>query len=117
MDSSYVLRLRGFQTRPGDADLRDEGSASQLRLHRRLCGDEQPGPDQWLEIHADQAVSGMSSSMLPPAAAASSVLYYLEAAVSYNLADVGPALENVNTMLQHPVDPSSSAFALHDLLL
>ncbi|KAH9538100.1 hypothetical protein CY35_16G087800 [Sphagnum magellanicum] len=42
---------------------------------------------------ADQAVSAMSSSMLP-AAAASSVLYYLEAAVGYNLADVGLALEN-----------------------
>jgi hypothetical protein len=55
--------------------------------------------------------------MLPAAAAASSVLYYLEAAVGYNLADVGPALENVKTLLQHPVDPSSSAFALHDLLL
>ncbi len=63
----------------------------------------------------DQAVSAMNSSMLP--AAASSVLYYLEAAVGYNLADVGPALENVKTLLQHPVDPSSSAFALHDLLL
>ncbi len=66
---------------------------------------------------ADQAVSGMSSSMLPPAAAASGVLYYLEAAVGYNLADVGPAVKNVKTLLQHPVDPSSSAFALHDLLL
>jgi cytokinin dehydrogenase len=66
---------------------------------------------------ADQAVSGMSSSMLPAAAAASSVLYCLEAAVGYNLADVGPALENVKTLLPHPVDPSSSAFALHDLLL
>ncbi len=66
---------------------------------------------------ADQAVSAMSSSMLPAAAAASSVLYYLEAAVGYNLADVGPALENVKTLLQHPVDPSSSAFALHDLLV
>jgi len=65
---------------------------------------------------ADQAVSAMSSSMLP-AAAASSVLYYLEAAVGYNLADVGLALENVKTLLQHPVDPSSSAFALHDLLV
>jgi cytokinin dehydrogenase len=64
---------------------------------------------------ADQAVSAMSSSMLPAAAAASSVLYYLEAAVGYNLADVGPALENVKTLLQHPVDPS--AFALHDLLV
>jgi hypothetical protein len=66
---------------------------------------------------ADQAVSGMSSNMLPTAAAASSVLYYLEAAVGYNLVDVGPALENVKTLLQHPVDPSSSAFVLHDLLL
>ncbi len=65
---------------------------------------------------ADQAVSAMSSSMLP-GAAASNVLYYLEAAVGYNLADVGPALENVKTLLQHPVDPSSSAFALRDLLL
>ncbi|KAH9546232.1 hypothetical protein CY35_12G083500 [Sphagnum magellanicum] len=42
---------------------------------------------------ANQAVSAMSSSLLP-AAATSSVLYYLEAAVGYNLADVGPALEN-----------------------
>ncbi|KAH9576695.1 hypothetical protein CY35_01G177100 [Sphagnum magellanicum] len=42
---------------------------------------------------ADQAVSATSSSMLP-GAAASNVLYYLEAAVGYNLADVGPALEN-----------------------
>ncbi len=50
MDSSYVLGLRGFQMRPGNADLRDGGSASHLRLHRRLWGDEQPGPDQWLEI-------------------------------------------------------------------
>jgi len=66
---------------------------------------------------ADQAVNDMSSSMLPPTVAASSVLYYLEAAVGYNLADVGPAVENVKTLLQHPVDPSSSAFALHDLLL
>ncbi len=65
---------------------------------------------------ADQVVSAMSSSMLL-AAAASSVLYYLETAVGYNLADVGPALKNVKTLLQHPVDPSSSAFALHDLLL
>ncbi len=45
------------------------------------------------------------------------MLYYLEAAVGYNLADVGQVLENVKTLLQHPVDPSSSAFALHDLLL
>ncbi len=66
---------------------------------------------------ADQAMSGMSSSMLPPAAAALGVLYYLEAAVGYNLADVGPVVENVKTLLQHPVNPSSSAFALHDLLL
>jgi hypothetical protein len=66
---------------------------------------------------ADQAVSGMSSSMLPPAAAASGVLYYLEAAIGYNFADVGPAVKNVKTLLQHPVDLSSSAFALHDLLL
>ncbi|CAK9192296.1 unnamed protein product [Sphagnum troendelagicum] len=48
---------------------------------------------------ADQAVSAMSSSTLPAdpdaaaAAASSRVLYYLEAAVGYNLADVGPALE------------------------
>ncbi len=55
--------------------------------------------------------------MLPPVAAALGVLYYLEAAVGYNLADVGPAVENVKTLLQHPVDSSSSAFALHDLLL
>ncbi len=66
---------------------------------------------------ADQAVSGMRSSMLPAAAAASSVLYCLETAVGYNLEDVGPALENVKTLLQHPVDPSSSTFALHDLLM
>lgn len=66
---------------------------------------------------ADQAVSGMSSNMLPTATAASSVLYYLEAAVGYNLVDVGPVLENVKTLLQHPVDPSSSAFVLHDHLL
>jgi hypothetical protein len=65
---------------------------------------------------ADQAVSAMSSSMLPAAVAASNVLYYLEAVVNYNLADVGPTLENVKTLLQHPVDPSSLAFALHDLL-
>ncbi len=45
------------------------------------------------------------------------MLYYLEAVVGYNLADVGPALENVKTLLQHPVDPNSSAFTLHDLLL
>ncbi len=64
---------------------------------------------------ADQAVSAMSSSMLP--AAASSVLYCLEAVGCYNLTDVGPALENVKTLLQHFVDPSSSAFVLHDLLL
>jgi hypothetical protein len=66
---------------------------------------------------ADQAVNTMSSSMLPAAAAASSVLYYLEVVVNYNLADVGPALENVKTLLQHPVDPNLSAFALHDLLM
>jgi hypothetical protein len=66
---------------------------------------------------ADQAVSGMSGNMLPTAAAASSVLYYLEAAIGYNLVDVRPALENVKTLLQHPVDPGSSAFVLHDLLL
>jgi hypothetical protein len=41
----------------------------------------------------------------------------LEAVVGYNLADVGPALENVKTLLQHPVDPSSLAFAFHDLFL
>jgi len=45
------------------------------------------------------------------------VLYYLEAVVGYNLENVGLALENVKTLLQHPVDPSSLAFALHDLLL
>jgi cytokinin dehydrogenase len=66
---------------------------------------------------ADQAVSGMSSNMLPTAAAASNVMYYLEAAVGYNLVDVGLALENVKTLLQHLVDPSSSAFVLRDLLL
>jgi hypothetical protein len=37
--------------------------------------------------------------MLPAAASASSVLYYLETVVGYNLADVGPALENVKTLL------------------
>jgi len=41
-------------------------------------------------LDADQAVKAMSSNMLP-ATATSSVLYYLEAAVGYNLADVGPA--------------------------
>jgi hypothetical protein len=66
---------------------------------------------------ADQAVSAMSSSMLPAATATSSVLYYLEAVVGYNFVDVGPTLENVKTLLQHPVDPNSSTFALHDLLL
>ncbi len=66
---------------------------------------------------ADQAVSGMSSSMLPLTVAASSVLYYLEAAIGYNLADVSSVVENVKTLLQHLVDPSSLAFALHDLLL
>jgi hypothetical protein len=72
---------------------------------------------------ADQAVSAMSSSTLPAdpdaaaAAASSRVLYYLEAAVGYNLADVGPALEKVKHCCNNPVDPSSSAFALHDLLL
>jgi cytokinin dehydrogenase len=72
---------------------------------------------------ADQAVSAMSSSTLPAgpdvaaAAASSRVLYYLEAAVGYNLADVGPALEKVKQCCNNPVDPSSSAFALHDLLL
>jgi len=55
--------------------------------------------------------------MLPAAAAASNVMYYLEAVVGYNLADVGSTLKNVKTLLQHPVDPSSSTFALHDLLL
>ncbi len=34
MDLSYVFGLEGFQTRPGDANLRDGGSASHLRL---LC--------------------------------------------------------------------------------
>jgi len=57
------------------------------------------------------------TNMLPTVAAASSMLYYLEAAVGYNFVDVGPALENVKTLLQHPVDPSSSTFVLHDLLL
>jgi hypothetical protein len=68
---------------------------------------------------ADQDMSTMSSSLLPAGAgaAASSVLYFLEAAVGYNLADVGPALENVKTPLQHLVDPISSAFVLRDLLL
>jgi hypothetical protein len=36
----------------------------------------------------------------------------LEAVVGYNLENVGLALENVKTLLQHPVDPSSLAFAL-----
>ncbi len=58
----------------------------------------------------------MSSNMLPIAATAFSVLYYLEAVVGYNLVDVGPVLENVKTLQQHPVDPSSSTFVLHDLL-
>ncbi len=47
----------------------------------------------------------MSNNMLPTVVA-SSVLYYLEAVVGYNLVDVGPALKNVKTLLQHPVDPS-----------
>ncbi len=65
----------------------------------------------------DQVVNAMSSSMLPAIAIVSGMLYYLEAVVGYNLANVGPALENVKTLLQHPLDPSSSTFALHDLLL
>jgi hypothetical protein len=65
----------------------------------------------------------MSSSTLlvdPDAAAtiaSSRVLYYLEAAVGYHLANVGPALEKVKHCCNNPVDPSSSTFALHDLLL
>jgi len=59
---------------------------------------------------ADQAVSAMSSSMLLAAAAASSVLYYLETAVGYNLADVGPALKNIKTLPQRPVDPKLISF-------
>jgi hypothetical protein len=72
---------------------------------------------------ADQAVSAMSSSTLlanPDAtatAASSRVLYYLETVVGYHLADVGPALEKVKHCCNNPMDPSSSAFALHDLLL
>ncbi len=77
--------------RPRDADLRDGGSASHLRCCFVVMNNQDPinglksipfSPD------ADQAVSGMSSNMLPSAAAASSVLYYLEAAVGYNLVDV-----------------------------
>ncbi len=51
MDLSYVFELRGFQKRPGDADLQDGELASHLQLRRKLCDDEQPGLDQWLEIH------------------------------------------------------------------
>ncbi len=47
--------------------------------------------------NANQTVSAMSSSMLPTAVAASNVLYYLEAVVNYNLADVGPTLKNEKT--------------------
>jgi hypothetical protein len=57
------------------------------------------------------------TNMLPIAAATSSMLYYLEATIGYNLVDVGLTLENVKTLLQHLVDPSSSAFVLHDFLL
>jgi hypothetical protein len=39
MDLSYVLGLQGFQTRLGDVDLRDGGSASHLRL---LCVGTRP---------------------------------------------------------------------------
>jgi hypothetical protein len=41
----------------------------------------------------------------------------LEAAVGYHFADVGPALKKVKHCYNNPVDPNSSAFALHDLLL
>ncbi|CAK9197513.1 unnamed protein product [Sphagnum troendelagicum] len=50
---------------------------------------------------ADQAVSGMSSNMLPTVVA-SSVLYYLEATVGYNLVDV-ESLEDVGSFALHPV--------------
>jgi len=50
MDLNYVFELRGFQKRPGDDDLRDGESTSHLRLRQKLCDDEQPGHDQWLEI-------------------------------------------------------------------
>ncbi len=68
-------------------------------------------------------MNAMSSSMLPAdpdaatTATSSRVVYYLEAAVGYHLADVGPALETVKHCCNNPVDSSSSAFALHDLLL
>ncbi len=51
---------------------------------------------------ADQAVSGMSNNMLPTVAAASSVLYYLEAAVGYNLVDVGPKRKNTAAISRRP---------------
>jgi hypothetical protein len=72
---------------------------------------------------ADQVVNAMSSSTLladpnaVAAAASSRVLYYLEATVGYHLADVGPALEKVKHCCNNPMDPSSLAFALHDLFL
>ncbi len=50
---------------------------------------------------ADQAVSDMSSSMLPPTPAALGVLYYLEVTVGYNLADVGPVVENQKDCTSH----------------
>jgi hypothetical protein len=58
----------------------------------------------------------MSSSTLPAdpdaaaAAASSRVLYYLETAVGYNLADVGPALEKVKTLLQQSRRPEFISF-------
>ncbi|CAK9221832.1 unnamed protein product [Sphagnum troendelagicum] len=53
MDSSYVLGLRGFQTRPGDANLRDGGSTSHLRL---LCAGM--GPVVLQDQHLSDASEG-----------------------------------------------------------
>jgi len=53
MDSSYVLGLQGFQTRPGDANLRDGGSTSHLRL---LCAGMGPAIPQ--DQHLSDASEG-----------------------------------------------------------
>ncbi len=53
MDLSYVLGLRGFQTRPGDVDLRDGGSTSHLRL---LC--DGMGPVVPQDQHLSDASEG-----------------------------------------------------------
>ncbi len=53
MDSSYVLGLRGFKTRPGDVDFRDGGSTSHLRL---LCAGTGPAVPQ--DQHLSDASEG-----------------------------------------------------------